>query len=81
MILANIASASYVEKAKRACAVPCSRYSGEEGSQAGFLSELGFALEGGLSPSPFGVLAQLMQQINEREDRELIKLCCLKRAQ
>ncbi|WP_210443787.1 VacB/RNase II family 3'-5' exoribonuclease, partial [Vibrio crassostreae] len=79
MILANIASASYVEKAKEPALYRVHETPGEERLMGfkSFLSELGLTLEGGLSPSPVDY-AQLMQQINEREDRELIQTMLLR---
>ena len=79
MILANIASASLVEKAKEPSLYRIHETPGEE-RLAGFkdfLSELDLSLDGGLSPSPTDY-AKLMQQINEREDRELIQTMLLR---
>ncbi|WGW00603.1 ribonuclease R [Vibrio sp. YMD68] len=79
MILANIASASLVEKAKEAALYRIHETPGEERLTGfkSFLAELGLTLEGGLSPSPTDY-AQLMHQISEREDKELIQTMLLR---
>ncbi|OEF05250.1 ribonuclease R [Vibrio genomosp. F10] len=79
MILANIASASLVEKAKEAALYRIHETPEEERLTGfkSFLAELGLTLEGGLSPSPTDY-AQLMRQISEREDKELIQTMLLR---
>ncbi len=79
MILANIASASLVEKAKEAALYRIHETPGEErlvGFKS-FLSELGLTLEGGLEPSPTDY-AQLMHAVHERPDKELIQTMLLR---
>ncbi len=79
MILANIASASLVEKSKEPALYRIHESPGEERLQGfkDFLGELGLSLSGGLEPSPTDY-AQLIQQINERPDRELIQTMLLR---
>ncbi|MGF1697441.1 ribonuclease R [Vibrio lamellibrachiae] len=79
MILANIASASLVEKAKEAALYRIHETPGEERLTGfkSFLSELGLTLGGGLQPSPTDY-AELMHQIGEREDKELIQTMLLR---
>ncbi|MGF1721604.1 ribonuclease R [Vibrio kyushuensis] len=79
MILANIASASLVEKAKEAALYRIHETPGEERLTGfkSFLSELGLTLNGGLQPSPTDY-AELMHQIGEREDKELIQTMLLR---
>ncbi|MEZ9230144.1 ribonuclease R [Vibrio amylolyticus] len=79
MILANIASASLVEKAKEAALYRIHETPGEERLTGfrSFLGELGLSLSGGLQPSPTDY-AELMHQISEREDKELIQTMLLR---
>lgn len=79
MILANIASASLVEKAKEAALYRIHETPGEERLTGfkDFLAELGLTLNGGLEPSPTDY-AQLMHQIGERADKELIQTMLLR---
>lgn len=79
MILANIASASLVEKAKEAALYRIHESPGEERLLAfrDFLGELGLNLSGGLEPSPTDY-AQLIKQIGERQDKELIQTMLLR---
>jgi len=79
MILANIASASLVEKAKEAALYRIHETPGEERLTGfrDFLGELGLNLGGGLEPSPTDY-AHLMRQIGEREDKELIQTMLLR---
>lgn len=79
MILANIASASYVEKAKEPALYRVHESPGELRLQAfrDFLSELGLDLKGGLEPSPTDY-ADLVKQIAERQDKELIQTMLLR---
>ncbi len=73
MILANIASASLVEKAKEPALYRIHETPGEERLTGfrDFLGELGLNLAGGLEPSPTDY-ATLMKQIKNRPDSELI---------
>lgn len=73
MILANIASASLVEKAKEPALYRIHENPGEERLTGfrDFLGELGLNLTGGLEPSPTDY-ATLMKQIKNRPDSELI---------
>ncbi|MCC8255855.1 ribonuclease R [Vibrio campbellii] len=79
MILANIASASYVEKAKEPALYRVHESPGELRLQGfrDFLSELGLDLKGGLEPSPTDY-ADLVKQIAERQDKELIQTMLLR---
>ncbi len=79
MILANIASASLVEKAKEAALFRVHEPPGEERLMGfrDFLGELGLDLSGGLEPSPTDY-ANLMKQIGERADKELIQTMLLR---
>ncbi|GEM76800.1 ribonuclease R [Vibrio sagamiensis] len=79
MILANIASASYVEKAKEPSLYRIHESPGELRLQGfrDFLSELGLDLKGGLEPSPTDY-ADLVKQIAERQDKELIQTMLLR---
>ncbi|NOH85764.1 ribonuclease R [Vibrio sp. 03-59-1] len=79
MILANIASASLVEKAKEAALYRVHESPGEERLVGfrDFLGELGLNLGGGLQPSPTDY-AHLMKQIGERQDKELIQTMLLR---
>ena len=79
MILANIASASYVEKAKEPALYRIHETPGEERLMGfrDFLGELGLNLGGGLEPSPTDY-AMLMQQVGERPDKELIQTMLLR---
>ena len=79
MILANIASASLVEKAKEPALYRIHESPGEERLTGfrDFLSELGLDLKGGLEPSPMDY-ADLARQISERPDQELIQTMLLR---
>ncbi|MBD1557374.1 ribonuclease R [Vibrio sp. S9_S30] len=79
MILANIASASLVEKAKEPSLYRIHETPGEERLQGfrDFLGELGLNLTGGLEPSPTDY-AHLIKQIGERQDKELIQTMLLR---
>lgn len=79
MILANIASASYVEKAREPALYRVHESPGELRLQGfrDFLSELGLDLKGGLEPSPTDY-ADLVKQIAERQDKELIQTMLLR---
>ncbi len=79
MILANIASASLVEKAKEAALYRVHEPPGEERLTGfrDFLGELGLDLSGGLEPSPTDY-ANLMKKIGERPDKELIQTMLLR---
>ncbi|MGF1910167.1 ribonuclease R [Vibrio kasasachensis] len=79
MILANIASASYVEKAKEPALFRIHETPGEIRLQGfrDFLGELGLNLGGGLEPSPTDY-ADLVKQIAERQDKELIQTMLLR---
>ncbi|MGF1751274.1 ribonuclease R [Vibrio cionasavignyae] len=79
MILANIASASLVEKAKEAALYRIHESPGEERLTGfrDFLGELGLNLTGGLEPSPTDY-ADLIKQIRERQDKELIQTMLLR---
>ncbi|WP_050923045.1 ribonuclease R [Vibrio harveyi] len=79
MILANIVSASYVEKAKEPALYRVHESPGELRLQGfrDFLSELGLDLKGGLEPSPTDY-ADLVKQIAERQDKELIQAMLLR---
>ncbi|GMQ45271.1 ribonuclease R [Vibrio sp. 10N] len=79
MILANIASASLVEKAKEPSLYRVHETPGEERLQGfrDFLGELGLDLSGGLEPSPTDY-AELIKKIGERQDKELIQTMLLR---
>ncbi|ROV62342.1 ribonuclease R [Vibrio ponticus] len=79
MILANIASASLVEKAKEPALFRIHETPGELRLQGfrDFLGELGLNLGGGLEPSPTDY-AELVKQIAERQDKELIQTMLLR---
>lgn len=79
MILANIASASLVEKAKEPALYRVHETPGEERLQSfrDFLGELGLDLSGGLEPSPTDY-AELIKKIGERQDKELIQTMLLR---
>lgn len=79
MILANIASARFVEKAKEPALYRVHEAPGEERLTGfkDFLKELGLALDGGLEPSPTDY-AKLAHAINGRPDQELIQTMLLR---
>lgn len=79
MILANIASASLVEKAKEPSLYRIHETPGELRLTAfrDFLGELGLNLTGGLEPSPMDY-ANLMHQVHDRPDSELIQTMLLR---
>ncbi|WP_044364406.1 ribonuclease R [Vibrio fluvialis] len=79
MIMANIASASLVEKAKEPSLYRIHEPPGEERLMGfrDFLGELGLDLGGGLEPSPTDY-AHLMSQVGERPDKELIQTMLLR---
>ncbi|OEF23475.1 ribonuclease R [Vibrio rumoiensis] len=79
MILANIASASFVEKAKEPALYRVHDTPGEERLTGfrDFLGELGLNLTGGLTPTPTDY-AQLIKAIGERQDKELIQTMLLR---
>ncbi|HFQ5143913.1 TPA: ribonuclease R [Vibrio vulnificus] len=79
MIMANIASASLVEKAKEPALYRIHESPGELRLQGfrDFLGELGLDLKGGLEPSPTDY-ADLVKQIGERADKELIQTMLLR---
>ncbi|WED21597.1 ribonuclease R [Vibrio sp. JC009] len=79
MILANIASASLVEKLKEPALYRIHESPGEERLTGfrDFLGELGLNLAGGLEPSPTDY-ANLMHAIGERPDKELIQIMLLR---
>ncbi|WP_417879692.1 ribonuclease R [Vibrio sp.] len=79
MILANIASASFVEKAKEPALYRVHDTPGEERLTGfrDFLGELGLNLTGGLEPTPTDY-AQLIKAIGERPDKELIQTMLLR---
>ncbi|ORT50726.1 exoribonuclease R [Vibrio sp. qd031] len=79
MILANIASASLVEKAKEPSLYRIHETPGEEKLQGfkDFLGELGLTIEGGLAPSPTDY-ATLIRKVGERPDKELIQTMLLR---
>lgn len=79
MILANIASASLVEKAKEPSLYRVHESPGELKLQGfrDFLGELGLELKGGLEPSPTDY-AELVHKISERQDKELIQTMLLR---
>ncbi|MFH0255948.1 ribonuclease R [Vibrio rumoiensis] len=79
MILANIASASFVEKAKEPALYRVHDTPGEERLTGfrSFLGELGLSLTGGLEPTPTDY-AELIKSIGERPDKELIQTMLLR---
>lgn len=79
MIMANIASASLVEKAKEPALFRIHEPPGEERLMGfrDFLGELGLDLAGGLEPSPMDY-ANLMNQVGDRPDSELIQTMLLR---
>lgn len=79
MILANIASASFVEKAKEPALYRVHDTPGEERLTGfrSFLGELGLSLTGGLEPTPIDY-AELIKAIGERPDKELIQTMLLR---
>lgn len=79
MIMANIASASLVEKAKEPSLYRIHEAPSEERLMGfrDFLGELGLDLGGGLEPSPTDY-AHLMSQVGERPDKELIQTMLLR---
>ncbi|MFL7025594.1 ribonuclease R [Enterovibrio norvegicus] len=79
MILANVASARFVEKHKEAALYRVHEAPGEERLTGfkDFLDEMGLSLNGGLSPSPTDY-AQLAHLIQSRPDRELIQTMLLR---
>ncbi|PKF49788.1 ribonuclease R [Enterovibrio nigricans] len=79
MILANIASARYVEKAKEPALYRVHEAPGEERLTGfkDFLKEMGLTLEGGLEPSPTDY-ARLAHLISSRPDKELIQTMLLR---
>ncbi len=79
MILANIASASLVEKLKEPALYRIHETPGEERLTGfrDFLSELGLDLSGGLEPSPTDY-AKLIRAIANRPDHELIQTMLLR---
>lgn len=79
MILANIASASLVEKLKEPALFRIHESPGEQRLTGfkDFLSELGLTLNGGLEPSPTDY-AELMIAISQRPDKELIQTMLLR---
>ncbi|MEZ9303229.1 ribonuclease R [Vibrio breoganii] len=79
MILANIASASLVEKLKEPALYRIHESPGEQRLVGfkDFLSELGLTLNGGLEPSPTDY-ADLMHVVTQRPDKELIQTMLLR---
>ncbi|SIO93563.1 ribonuclease R [Vibrio spartinae] len=79
MILANIASASLVEKMKEPALFRIHETPGEERLVGfrDFLGELGLNLTGGLEPTPTDY-ATLMKQVANRPDHELIQTMLLR---
>lgn len=79
MILANIASASLVEKLKEPALFRIHETPGEERLTGfrDFLGELGLELSGGLEPSPLDY-AKLMHAVGDRPDKELIQTMLLR---
>jgi len=79
MILANIASASLVEKLKEPALFRIHETPGEQRLTGfrDFLGELGLNLTGGLEPSPTDY-ADLMKAIGGRQDKELIQTMLLR---
>lgn len=79
MIMANIASATLVEQAKEPALYRIHASPSEERLMGfrDFLAELGLELTGGLQPTPTDY-AHLMEQVQERPDKELIQTMLLR---
>ncbi|OOS00179.1 ribonuclease R [Haemophilus paracuniculus] len=79
MILANIASARFVEEANEPALFRIHDKPSEEKltSFRTFLKECGLFLDGGLSPAPKDY-AKLLEKVQERPDRELIQTMLLR---
>ena len=79
MILANIASANFMEKHQEPALYRIHAVPGEEKLTAfrNFLAECGLSLSGGNKPTPMDY-AQLLEQIKQRPDHELIQTMLLR---
>ena len=79
MILANIASANFMEKHQEPALYRIHAVPGEEKLTAfrSFLAECGLSLSGGNKPTPTDY-AQLLEQIKQRPDHELIQTMLLR---
>ena len=79
MILANIASANFIEKHQEPALYRIHAVPGEEKLTAfrSFLAECGLSLSGGNKPTPMDY-AQLLEQIKPRPDHELIQTMLLR---
>ena len=79
MILANIASANFIEKHQEPALYRIHAVPGEEKLTAfrSFLAECGLSLSGGNKPTPMDY-AQLLEQIKQRPDHELIQTMLLR---
>ena len=79
MILANIASANFMEKHQEPALYRIHAVPGEEKLMAfrSFLAECGLSLSGGNKPTPMDY-AQLLEQIKQRPDHELIQTMLLR---
>lgn len=79
MIQANIAAATFVEKAQEPALFRIHAGPGEEKLMGfrSFLNECGLTLGGGLKPTPADY-AELMKQVKERPDHELIQTMLLR---
>ena len=79
MILANIASANFMEKHQEPALYRIHAVPGEEKLTAfrSFLAECGLSLSGGNKPTPMDY-AQLLEQIKPRQDHELIQTMLLR---
>ncbi len=79
MILANIASANFMEKHQEPALYRIHAVPGEEKLTAfrSFLAECGLSLSGGNKPTPMDY-AQLLEQIKQRPDHELIQTMLLR---
>ena len=79
MILANIASANFMEKHQEPALYRIHAVPGEEKLTAfrSFLAECGLSLSGGNKPTPMDY-AQLLEQIKPRPDHELIQTMLLR---
>ena len=79
MILANIASANFMEKHQEPALYRIHAVPGEEKLTAfrSFLAEYGLSLSGGNKPTPMDY-AQLLEQIKPRPDHELIQTMLLR---
>ena len=79
MILANIASANFMEKHQEPALYRIHAVPGEEKLTAfrSFLAECGLSLSGGNKPTPMDY-AQLLEQIKRRPDHELIQTMLLR---